>query len=129
VRRHRRGEIALFSGVSFNVDEARGLGGFCDWIIARSPEQLDIDAPVVAILEAKNEDFRRGVPQCISEMYAAQLFNERRGRARSFNYGVVSTGNVWRFLRLGGDVAEVDMTELYVHQIDRVLGVLLAMTA
>jgi hypothetical protein len=36
---------------------------------------------------------------------------------------------VWRFLRLGGDVAEVDMTELYVHQIDRVLGVLLAMTA
>ena len=27
-----------------------------------------------------------------------------------------------------GTVAEVDMTELYMHQLDRVLGVLLAMT-
>jgi hypothetical protein len=35
---------------------------------------------------------------------------------------------VWRFLRLQGTVAEVDMTELYMHQLDRVLGVLLAMT-
>src|SRR5947209_6412995 len=63
VRRRRRGEVSLFSGASFNVDDARGLMGFCDWIIARSPEQLTIEAPVVAIVEAKNEDFRRGIPQ------------------------------------------------------------------
>jgi len=44
-------------------------------------------------------------------------------------HGVVTAGNVWRFLRLRGDVAEVDMTELDIHQVDRILGVLLAMTA
>jgi len=129
VRRRRRGEISLFSGASFDVDDARGLTGFCDWIITHSPEQLAIEAPVVAIVEAKNEDFRRGIPQCISEMYAGRIFNERRGAARPVAHGVVTTGNVWRFLRLAGDVAEVDMTELYIHQIDRILGVLLAMTA
>ncbi len=62
-------------------------------------------------------------------MYAGRIFNERRGSARAVTHGVVTTGNVWRFLRLSGDVAEVDMGEIYIHQIDRILGVLLAMTA
>jgi hypothetical protein len=129
LRRRYRGEISLFSGASFNVDDARGLGGFCDWIIARSREMLTIEAPVVAIVEAKNEDFRRGIPQCIAEMYAARLFNERRGTPRAVVHGAVTTGNVWRFLRLSEGVAEVDMTEVYIDNIDRVLGVLVAMTA
>ena len=129
VRRQRRGELSLFSGTELNVAEARGLTGFCDWLVSRSPEQLSIEAPVMAIVEAKNENFRLGIPQCIAEMVAASLFNERRGRPRDAVYGVVTTGNVWRFLRLRGDVAEVDLTELYLDQLDRVLGVLLAMTA
>ena len=68
------------------------------------------------------------LPQCIAETYAAQLFNERRGQPRESAYGVVTTGNVWRFLRLRGTVAEVDLRELHMHQLDWVLGVLLAMT-
>ncbi len=129
VRRQRGADLSLFSGANFNVDDARGLTGFCDWIITRSPEMLAIEAPVVAVVEAKNEDFRRGVSQCIAEMYAAQLFNDRRGEPRESTYGAVTTGNVWRFLRLRGAIAEVDMDELHMHQIDRVLGVLLAMAA
>lgn len=129
VRRQRRGELSLFSGTELDVDVARGLTGFTDWLVSRSPEQLSIEAPVVAIVEAKNENFRLGVPQCIAEMYAAQLFNDRRGRPRDVIYGVVTTGNVWRFLRLRGEVVDVDLTELYLQQLDRVLGVLLAMTA
>src|SRR5713101_6800223 len=78
--RQAQSQISLFSGTEFNVDEARGLTGFCDWLVARSPEQLSIEAPVVTIVEAKNENFRLGVPQCIAEMYAATVFNERRGR-------------------------------------------------
>lgn len=129
VRRQRRGELSLFTGTELDVDAARGLTGFTDWLVSRSPEQLSIEAPVVAIVEAKNENFRLGVPQCIAEMYAAQLFNDQRGRPRDVIYGVVTTGNVWRFLRLRGEVADVDLTELYLQQLDRVLGVLLAMTA
>jgi hypothetical protein len=62
-------------------------------------------------------------------MYAARLFNERRGHPRPVVHGVVTTGNVWRFLRLRGDVAEVDRSEYYLREVDRILGVLLAMTA
>jgi len=129
VRRQRRGQLSLFSGTEFNVDEARGLVGFCDWLVARSPEQLAIEAPVVALVEAKNENFRLGVPQCLAEMYAARLFNERRGHPQPAVHGVVTTGNVWRFLRLRGDIAEVNRSEYYLREVDRILGVLLAMTA
>lgn len=129
VRRQRRGELSLFSGTEFNVDESRGLVGFCDWLVARSPEQLAIEAPVVALVGAKNENFRLGIPQCLAEMYAARLFNERRGHPRPVVHGVVTTGNVWRFLRLRGDVGEVDRAEYYLREIDRILGVLVSMTA
>jgi hypothetical protein len=95
LRRRRRGELSLFSGTSFNVDDARGLTVFCDWLIARSPEQLTIEAPVVAIVEAKNENIRQGIPQCAAEMYASRLFHEQRGASAPVLFGAVTTGSAW----------------------------------
>ncbi len=129
LRRQRRGELAIFSGAEFDVDASRGLTGFCDWIVTRSPELFAIEAPVIAVVEAKNENFRQGVPQCIAEMYAARIFNERSERPMRCVYGVVTTGDVWRFLRLEGDAVTIDVSAYYLREIDRVLGVLLAMTA
>lgn len=37
--------ISLFSGIDFTVDEAAGLKGRCDYILARSPEQLALTTP------------------------------------------------------------------------------------
>ncbi|WP_228049937.1 MULTISPECIES: hypothetical protein [Microcoleaceae] len=37
--------MSLFSGREFNVDAARGLSGYCDFLISRSPEQLFIESP------------------------------------------------------------------------------------
>ncbi|MFM7370369.1 MAG: hypothetical protein ACKO2Z_21785, partial [Sphaerospermopsis kisseleviana] len=51
-------EISLFSGVDFNVEPEQGLNGVCDFIISKSPEQLFINAPVVTIVEAKNENIK-----------------------------------------------------------------------
>src|SRR5436190_820732 len=56
---HNR-EIGLFSGVEFNIDEAEGLTGVCDYIITLSPEQLFVKAPVLVVAEAKNEDIKKG---------------------------------------------------------------------
>ena len=49
----------LFSGVEFDVDEARGLAGFCDFIFTLAPRAIDILAPVISIVEAKKEDIPR----------------------------------------------------------------------
>src|SRR5207244_11277878 len=34
------GSFGLFSGIEFNVDSARGLNGYCDFILTRLPRQL-----------------------------------------------------------------------------------------
>ena len=51
-------QIGLLSGVEFTIDEAEGLNGVCDYIITRSPEQLFVKAPVLMVVEAKNEDMK-----------------------------------------------------------------------
>ncbi len=129
VRRRSAGAVSLFSGTEFDVDPARGLTGFCDWILGRSPGQLSIEAPVVAIVEAKNENIRQGVAQCIAELVAAREFNVRRGSPVPVVYGAVTTGDLWRFLKLEEDVATVDLSLLHIDHLDRILGVLLGMVA
>ncbi len=63
----------------FNVDSEKGLTGFCDFIISSSSERLFVSAPVMMLVEAKKEDIISGLGQCVAEMVAAQIFNEREG--------------------------------------------------
>lgn len=71
LRRQLNNKINLFSGIEFNVDNERGLNGVCDFIISRSPEILEITAPVIIVVEAKKENLNSGLGQCIAEMVAA----------------------------------------------------------
>jgi len=120
---HRR--IGLFSGVDFSVDPARGLAGVCDYIVTRSPEQLFIEVPVLMLVEAKNEDMKRGYAQCIAEMLAAQTFNEREGTPAGAIFGVVTTGNLWRFLRLQETHVHIDSREYHIDDVAQIMGILL----
>ena len=82
LRKSLQHRISLFSGVEFNVDPQRGLNGVCDFIISASPKQILLTAPIISIVEAKNENIKSGIPQCIAEMYATQLFNLEKIRGR-----------------------------------------------
>ncbi len=128
VRRLAKPRISLFSGVEFNVDQPRGLNGVCDYLIGRSPEQLFVRAPVLAVVEAKNDNVRAGYAQCAAEMIAAQIFN-KRAEQESPVYGSVTTGNVWRFLRLDGSTLTIDKDEYYIDRVDLLLGLILSICA
>ena len=121
-------QVAVFSGAEFSVDPAQGLYGFCDFLVSRSPTMLSVTAPVLAVVEAKREDLTAGVAQCIAEMYATALFNERDGEPRETLYGTVTSGTNWRFLRLRGLHAEVDLQEYFIEDVDKLLGILRYMT-
>lgn len=116
-------KISLFSGVDFNVDFERGLNGTCDYIISKSPEQLFLKSPVIVLVEAKKENIGAGVGQCASEMLAAQVFNEREGNQIPVILGVVTSGNIWRFLELSEKQLRVDATEYYLKDVSKVLGI------
>jgi hypothetical protein len=97
--------VSLFSGVDFSVDPQSGLTGTYDFLLSRSPEQLTIEAPAIAIVEAKSEDLKPGIGQCLAEMVAARVCNEQAGQEGGTIYGAVTTGHAWKFLRLVRDEA------------------------
>jgi hypothetical protein len=113
IRRKFNYEISLFSGVDFTVDTQRGLNGFCDFILSLSSEQLLVRSPVIVLVESKNENLRTGLAQCIAEMIAAQVFNEKNGNSIKAIYGVVS----------------IDLSEYYIKDINKILGILYAAIA
>jgi hypothetical protein len=117
--------ISLFSGVDFTVDATRGLNGTCDFLISRSPEQLFINAPVITIVEAKKEDINAGLGQCVAEMLAARLFNEREENQIDTIYGAVTTGDRWKFLKLKEQIIEIDLGEHFlINNVNKILGIL-----
>jgi hypothetical protein len=120
-------KISFFSGIDFNVDKERGLNGFCDYIISTSSEQLYLDVPVIAIVEAKNENIIAGVGQCLAEMYAAKIFNEKENNKVSCIYGAVTTGNEWKFIQLIKDLAYIDIQSYYMSDIKKIIGILVNM--
>ncbi|MDY7004023.1 MAG: hypothetical protein SWX82_08685 [Cyanobacteriota bacterium] len=109
------GKISLFSGRDFNVDPSSGLNGFCDYILSASEFTLEIEAPVITIVEAKNESTNVGLGQCIAEMVAAQRFNQARNRITESIYGAVTTGRIWRFLKLSGQNVAINNEELVIE--------------
>ncbi|BDA69546.1 hypothetical protein RIVM261_061550 [Rivularia sp. IAM M-261] len=115
---------SLFSGRDFTVDVEKGLNGFCDYLISSSPEQLVITSPVITIVEAKNENIESGLGQCMAEMIAAQIFNQRKGKSVSTILGAVTTGSSWKFMRLQEQTIEVDLNEYFINQVGKILGIL-----
>ncbi|MEH2141527.1 hypothetical protein [Nostoc sp.] len=124
IRRKFNYEISFFSGVDFTVDSQRGLNGFCDFILSLSSEQLLVRSPVIVLVESKNENLRSGLAQCIAEMVAAQFFNERVGNQIKAIYGAVTIGTIWQFIKLESNVVSIDLSEYYIKDIKKILGIL-----
>ena len=124
VRRQFNYQVSLFSGTDFNVDASKGLNGFCDFILCVSEEQFDIIAPVVTVVEAKNENLKGGLGQCIATMMGAKLFNQNAQREVKTIYGVVTSGTNWRFLTLEEQTVCIDSVEYYINDVEKILGIL-----
>jgi len=122
-------QIGVLSGVEFDVDESQGLNGFCDYIITRSPELIFVRAPILMMVEAKNEDMKKGYAECIAEMIAAQRFNVQSCSPTEKIYGVVTIGEKWKFMELEGTTVRIDSHDYYIEHLDKILGILLHLTA
>ena len=117
----------LFSGVEFDVDKKRGLTGYCDFLFTLAPRTMEILAPIVSVVEAKKEDIPRGIPQCLAELVAAQIFNASEGKDIETLYGIVTTGTEWKFLRLRGTYAVIDTDDYFLNQPEKIVGIILSM--
>lgn len=125
IRRQLHFKIGFFSGTEFTVDPSLGLNGFCDYILTSEPNSYEIQSPVLTLVEAKNENLKGGLGQCLAEMVAAQRFNQEHHNSKIVSiYGAVTTGNIWKFLELSGQNAFIDRRDYYINEIPAILGIL-----
>ena len=126
---HFDNRVSLFSGIDFNVDAKQELTGVCDFLVSLSPQPFDLEAPVIALVEAKNADVKLGVGQCAAEMVAAQRFNADAGNDIPCVYGATTSGTEWLFLKLEGQTLSIDMAAYHIERCDKILGILASMVA
>ena len=127
VKRQLQGQISVFSGEEFNVEPEAELTGYVDFLLSRSPEQLFIKAPAVVLVEAKKEDLKPALGQCLAEMVAAQRFNQQKQQPILTIYGTVTSGTVWRFLKLEEQCVSIDLTDYSLPPVEQILGFLVWM--
>ena len=113
--------VSFFSGEAINVKPEDDLAGECDFFFALQPPKLYIDAPIISLAEAKDEDMNWGIAQCAAQMLGAKLYNERENKSIPFIYGCATTGIEWQFMRLENDIYHVE-SKIYTD-LKEILGV------
>jgi hypothetical protein len=94
----KQNAISLWSHVRFDMSEEEGLVGIPDFLIAPVSELgTTFGRPIICVAEAKKENFNEGWAQALSEMIAAQRFNQT---PEQDIYGIVTTGLFWQFGKL-----------------------------
>ena len=108
-----------------NADDE--LTGVCDFLVSLSPNQFDLEAPVIILVEAKRDAPAFGLGQCVAEMIAAQRFNTDKGNDIPRIYGASTTGTEWLFLKLEERHLQIDRDIYHIKQCDAILGILACM--
>ena len=116
VEDNHKDKITLFSGEPLVTDE---LSGICDFIITKDTTAFDPKGGYFILVESKKQDLFSGIPQCVAEMYAAQILNGNDDTV----YGCVSIGIEWLFIKLEGKIATIDSTIFTIIEVDKILGV------
>jgi hypothetical protein len=119
----RHPKLKLWINQTLRYDET--LSGEPDYFVSASTEGQIIDKlvkkPLLAVAEAKRQDFEGGWAQCLSELIACQKINADEQLTL---YGIVSTGIFWEFGKLAKDIFTRDMLSATTADPQRVFGIL-----
>jgi hypothetical protein len=113
--------ISFFSGEAIDVRPEDDLSGECDFVFTLQARKPYIEAPIISLAEAKDEDMEWGIAQCAAQMYGAHLYNEAEGKNIPVIYGCATDGIEWRFLKLEKQLYSLD-TKVFT-EISEILGV------
>jgi hypothetical protein len=118
-------KFALYSGANIEGDKELGLNGECDFVLSQAEQSIELERPVFCIVEAKDNDIELGIPQCISQLYGARLYNQKSdGFLPTVLYGAVTTGTEWNFMKLQENTVMIDNDLYSLKNLPELLGVL-----
>lgn len=105
-KRHR--QLKVWSHFYIRYDD--NLSGNPDYIISGLTEEKSyeiIKNPLLAVVQAKQQNFVTGLGQCLAAMIACRKINEADETLEQKEipvFGIVSTGEVWQFAKLEENV-------------------------
>jgi hypothetical protein len=113
--------LMLWANKSISFDKE--LGGMPDYIIAKQSERGKIifGKPLLAVVEAKKDDFEGGWAQCLLEMYTIQKIN---GKPDMPVFGIVTNGDNWEFGRLDDSVFTENAQFCTILELDTLFTIL-----
>jgi hypothetical protein len=115
--------LSIFSGERLDVDEEKGLKGECDFILSKGPISSTMQAPIFSMVEAKKNDIKDGLGQCLAQMIGAKTFNQEDGNEIDIIFGCVTTGEDWQFLKLEGNDILMDIRRYYISELKNLLWI------
>lgn len=115
--------FAIWSHASLEYNDE--LTGIPDYLISkRSPlGKIIFDSPLLAVVEAKKDNFSAGWAQCALEMVAIQKINndEQLGV-----YGLVSNGEIWEIAILKNQQFVFYNKRFVIEELDNLFNVLVS---
>jgi hypothetical protein len=123
IEKRNKDEFSIFSGERLNVDEDKGLKGECDFILSKGPISSTIQAPVFSLVEAKRNDIKEGLGQCIAQMVGAKIFNQNEENQIHIIYGCVTTGEDWQFMKIEENIIFMDTNRYYISELHKIISV------
>ncbi len=94
--------LRVWSHISYNVDQEKGLIGEPDYLIAQKNKYGGMARPVLCVIEAKKDNFDEGWTQALAEMVASSFLGA------TTCYAIVTTGVLWQFGKLDNSVFTID---------------------
>lgn len=97
------------------------LIGQVDYLIA--PRKAYVTTPLLCAVEAKKDDFEKGLAQCLVEMKACRWNNEQAAHPIDV-YGIVTNGEGWKFYKLTVEGKVYESLLYSLGDRDKILGML-----
>jgi hypothetical protein len=114
-------KFALWVQKSLSYDTE--LTGIPDYIVSRKSEygKLFLEYPVLAVVEAKKNDFEQGWGQCLAELVASQKLNDNVDLKV---YGIVTDGKTWEFGQLNHKIFTKNIKSFTIDDLSVLFGAL-----
>ena len=114
----KHSHLKIWKAAPLHSDE---LTGQVDYLIA--PKRAYLSTPLLCVVEAKKDDFEKGLAQCLVEMKACRWNNEQAGNQIDV-YGIVTNGEVWKFYKLSIEGQVFETLPYSLGDRDKILGIL-----
>jgi len=78
--------------------------------------KIDFVSPIISVVEVKPTQIASGLGQCMAEMYATlKKFEQNKV------YGIITDGEVWKFLFLENSVLTIDKKGYYISNVSGIV--------